>query len=279
MIKITQILLTLLVITLLTSCDFIRNSFTYKDKTEELVEAIIDEDYDKAYNQFATEHEIATDVDKETLKDGLIEFRELVVKNFGTELEYTFIKSEKKFSTKEEGNTPPNTTIALVEFKNDKDFGVFQLLFDDESGKILNIDPLDIKEPIPSMTIFWLFGILTISIPIFNIYVIRQIKRSNLSKKWLKYLAVIILNIPSISYTAISGLSFQLIKFQILLGFGFNYNSFYDSYWEFGIPLGGIYWFWKLRNNKAETIKKKPITKTDTFEQGESTIIEKNDNE
>lgn len=275
--KITRIFLTLLVTTILASCDFLKNASTYKEKTEELVEAIIDEDYDKAYNQFATEHEIATDTDKETLKAGLIELRDLLVTSFGTELEYRLIKAEKKFSTKEEANTPPNTTLALVEFKNDKDFGVFQLLFDDKSGKILNIDPLGLKEPIPSMTLFWLFGILIVIVPIFNIYVITQIKKSNLSKKWLKYLAVFVFNIPSISYTVLSGLSFELLKLQILLGIEFNYNTFYDSYWQFGIPLGGIYWFWKLRNNKVEPIRKKPITNTDTAKQGVSTIIEKND--
>ena len=64
----------------------------------------------------------------DTMKMGLVNFRQLIVDNWGTELEYTFMKSEKKFSTIESENTPPNTTIVLVEFNNQKDFGVFQVL-------------------------------------------------------------------------------------------------------------------------------------------------------
>jgi hypothetical protein len=245
-----KIVLTVLTVSLLTGCDFIKNTFTYKDKTKDFVETLLKEDYDKAIDHFAMEHEMAKNTDIEAMKKGLADFRELVVKNFGTELNYSFMKSEKKFSTNAEENTPPNTTVALIEFSNDKEFGVFKVLFDDNSGKILNINTLDVKQPIPSMTIFWLFGLLAICIPIFNIYVIRQIKRSDLNKKWLKYIAVIFLNVPAITYAAVNGLSFNLLSFQILLGVSFGYMGFLNSYWTFGLPLGGLYWFWKLRQQK-----------------------------
>ncbi len=198
------------------------------------------------------EHEMAKNTNIDTMKMGLANFRQPIVNNWGTELEYSFMKSEKKFSTVEADNTPPNTTLVLVEFNNQKEFGVLQVLFDDNSGKILNIKTLDVKAPIPSMTLFWLFGLLAICIPVFNIYVIRQIKRSNLKKKWLKYIAVIFLNTPAITYAAVNGLSFKLINFQILLGVSFGYMGYLNSYWTFGIPLGGLYWFWKLRQQKNE---------------------------
>ncbi|UJP67146.1 hypothetical protein IPZ59_18455 [Mongoliitalea daihaiensis] len=255
-----QIVLTILTVSLLTGCDFIKNTFTYKDKTKEFVETLINEDYDKAIDQFAMEHEMARNTDKEAMKNGLADFRELVVKNFGTELNYSLMKSEKKFSTNEEENTPPNTTVALIEFSNDKEFGVFNVLFDDNSGKILNINTLDVKQPIPSMTIFWLFGLLAICIPIFNIYVIRQIKRSDLKKKWLKYIAVIFLNVPAITYAAVNGFSFSLLSFQILLGVSFGYMGFLNSFWTIGVPLGGLYWFWKLRQQENEGAKTEMTT-------------------
>jgi hypothetical protein len=31
--------------------------------------------------------------------------------------------------------------------------------------------------------------------------------------------------------------------------------GFLNSYWTFGIPLGGLYWFWKLRQYKNEVIE------------------------
>lgn len=257
MTRMKQIVLTILTVSLLTSCDFIKNSFTYKDKTKDFVETLIKEDYTKCIDQMAMTHEMAKNTNIDTMKIGLGNFRQLIVSNWGKELEYSFMKSEKKFSTVEGENTPPNTTIALIEFKNKKDFGVLQVLFDDKSQKILNIKTLDVKAPIPSMTYFWLFGLIAICIPIFNIYIIRQIKRSDLRKKWLKYIAVIFLNTPAITYAAVSGLSFKLINLQILLGISFGYMGYLNSYWTFGIPLGGLYWFWKLKQKKNALIKTK----------------------
>ena len=28
--------------------------------------------------------------------------------------------------------------------------------------------------------------------------------------------------------------------------------GYLNSYWTFGIPLGGLYWFWKLRQQKND---------------------------
>lgn len=250
-----QFVLTILTVILLTGCDFIKNTFTYKDKTKEFVEYLLMEDYNKCLDLFAMEHEMAKNTNIDTLKLGLANFRQLLVNNWGTELEYSFIKSEKKFSTVEADKTPPNTMLVLVEFNNQKEFGVLQVLFDDTSKKILNIETLDIKEPIPTMTLFWLFGFLAICVPIFNIYVIRQIKRSDLKKKWLKYIAVIVLNTPAINYAAVNGLSFKLINIQMLFGVSFGYMGYLNSYWTFGIPLGGLYWFWKLRQQKNKVVE------------------------
>ncbi len=247
-----QIVLTILTVSLLTGCDFIKNTFTYKDKTKEFVETLLKEDYNKCVNLFALEHETAKNTNIDTMIMGLANFRQLIVNNWGTELEYSFMKSEKLFSTVETENTPPNTTLVFVEFNNQKDFGVLEVLFDDTSKKIMSIKTLDVKAPIPTMTLFWLFGLLAICIPVFNIYVIRQIKRSDLNRKWVKYIAVTFLNTPAITYTAVNGLSFKLLNFQILLGVSFGYMGYLSSYWTFGIPLGGLYWFWKLRNQKIE---------------------------
>jgi hypothetical protein len=114
---------------------------------------------------------------------------------------------------------------------------------------------LDIKAPIPAMMYFWLFGLFAVCVPMFNIYVIRQIKQSDLKKKWLKYISVIFLNVPAITYAAVSGLSFNLLSFQLLFGISFNYSGYLNSAWTFGLPLGGLYWFWKLRQLKNEAIE------------------------
>ena len=238
--------------TVLTSCEFISNTFKYKNTTKEFVEALLNEDYDKCVDLFALEHEMAQNIPIDSMKVGLPGFRNLIVNNFGKQLEYSLMKYEKTFSTIEGKSTPPKTTRVLVEFGNQNEFGVLTVLFDDTSKKILNLKPLDVKEKVPNMVPFWLFGLFAFCIPIFNIYVISLIKKSNLKRKWLKYLSVLFFNVPAITYSAIGGLGFKLLNFQILLGISFSYMGYLNSMWAFGIPFGGLYWLWKLKTKKEE---------------------------
>ena len=101
---------------------------------------------------------------------------------------------------------------------------------------------------------------MAICVPIFNIWIIRKIKKSDLKKKWLKYIAVIFLNVPAITYNAVYGLSFSLLSFQILFGISFSYMGYLSSAWTFGIPLGGLYWLWKLNKKEDVTTENKIIT-------------------
>lgn len=246
-------LIILLTFSALFGCEFISNSLTYEKTTRSFVESVLNEDYESASNQMALEHEGFKHISADSLKKDLIGFREIIIQNFGTELEYKFMIARKSFSTMEGQGTAPNTALAQVQFSNSKEFGVFEITFDDFTNKIINIRTLDIKEPIPNMLPFWLFGLFAICIPIFNIYVIRKVYKSSLRKKWLKYLAIIIFNTPSITYNALSGLSFKLIQFQLLLGIGFKHMGYLNSIWSIGIPLGGIYWLWKLKQKEKST--------------------------
>lgn len=247
-----QLLLLVIPMLLMTHCTFIGNMFEFRKTTEEFTEALISEDYDKCVDLFAMEHEMAQGVNIDTMKAALPYFRELIVDNFGKDLIYTLMTVEKTFSTVAGEGTPPNTTDVVVQIENQEAFGVIQLLFDDTSKKILFVKPLDVKRKIPNMLPFWAFGLLAICIPIFNIYVINRIRKSELKRKWLKYLTVIIFNVPAIVYSAVGGLALNLLSFQLLLGISFSYMGYLNAMWAFGIPLGGIYWLWKLNNSKEE---------------------------
>ena len=252
MTKLIQPLLLILTVSFLTSCDFINNTFTYKDTTQGFVKSLLEEDYEKSLTFMALDHEGFKNTNLDTLKSGLANFQKLIVNNFGNELDYKFMTANKTFSTVEGESTAPNTTKAQIQFSNKQEFGVFEITFEDNSNKILYIKTLDIKEKIPNMIMFWLFGILAICVPIFNIWVIRKIKKSDLNKKWLKYIAVIFLNVPAIIYSAVYGLSFKLLSFQILFGISFEYMGYLGSAWSFGIPLGGLYWWWELNGKKND---------------------------
>ncbi|WP_211480973.1 hypothetical protein [Arcticibacter eurypsychrophilus] len=244
----------------LTSCEFISNTFKYKDTTKLFIDNLLKRDYNKCIIGMAMKHDMATKTEINTLRNGLKNFRGLLVRNSGMQLEYSFMKAEKTFSSGREDNTPPNTTLVFIQFSDKDKFGVFRVLFDDKSKKILNINIVEMGIPIPSMVKFWLFGLLALCIPIFNIFVIRQIKQSELKKKWVKYIAVIVLNCPTIAYKAVGGLSITYFNFQLLFGFSFGLMGYLSSFWAFGIPLGGIYWLWRLKRINKPTDEILPET-------------------
>lgn len=76
-------------------CDFISNTFEYKDRTEEFVEALLSENYDRCMELFAMDHEMATNTNPDSMKTGLVNFRNRVIDNFGSVLDYSLMKSEK----------------------------------------------------------------------------------------------------------------------------------------------------------------------------------------
>lgn len=247
--KIKRLIPVLLVLLMLsTSCEFVGNTLKYKDTTKAFVNALNKDDYNKALTYMALDHKSAKNTNIDTLKKGLGNFKMMLSQKFGTELEYSFVSATKTFSTEETNNT----TNVQIQLANKEVFGMLDVVFDDKSNKILNINVLQINQPKPSMTFFWLFGLLAICVPAFNIYVIRLIKKSDLKKKWARYLAVILLNAPSITYNAVTGLSFKLISFQFLFGIGFSFMGYLNSGWVFGIPLGGLYWLWRLKQKQKD---------------------------
>jgi hypothetical protein len=240
-------ILVAVMIVIVSGCNFISNTFQYKNKTREFVELLIQGQYDQCVDRMAMDHEIARDSNIDTVKAALAYFRESLVGNWGAgPYDYSFMNSEKKLTTDDAEKMPDHTSLARIEFSNGKEFGVFEVVFDDRSNKILNIKMLDVKARIPSMTTFWLFGLLALCIPAFNIYMLIRIRRSSLKRKWVKYLAVICLNIPAFVFNPLEGLSFNLLSLQVMLGIGFSYMGYMSSSWTFGIPLGGFYWLWKL---------------------------------
>ncbi len=235
---------------LLAGCGLINKSEIYRSRTTVFIEALMKGDYDKCTEQLALESSLAKGTNIDTIKMGLKKFRTELARDFGTKLEFSSMEIKKKRSTKKAESTPPNTTLVLMEFENEKYIGVLKLLFDDTSDKIINISAVDVKTPKPNMLPFWLFGLLPLTVLAFNIYVIRQIKRSTQTKKLRKYLAVAMLNFPSVSYGAVSGISIKVLYFQFLMGVGASFTGYFGSVFTFGLPIGGLYWLIALKRHK-----------------------------
>lgn len=249
--KYLKIGIVLLALSLITSCRFFNNAKTYESTTESFIEALKQEDFDTCLSLMQLENGEGQRLDPDNLRVEFIHFKGMLNEHFGEKpYEYVLVKWAKTLSTNPEESTPINTTRAFVEFNNGDEVGVFQLLFDDTSNKILDIRTLDVKVNKPNLLLFWFSALIPLAVLLFNMYVIREIKRSNLPKKWLKYLAVILLNVPSFTYSAVGGVTFHLLYFQFLFGVGFSGQGIIESAWSVGIPLGGLYWIWKLKRWK-----------------------------
>ena len=229
------------------SCQFISNSFDYKDSSIDFMENVMDGKIENSYNQFALENDAFKNTDKDALKEHLYQFRNDMISQYGKDIEFSFLGATTTFYSTEEQSFP-NSTIVNISFENKTDYGIIQFVFDNETHKILNVSPQYAKQPIPSMFVYYaliLIGLLVVAI---NIYAIIKIKKSKLNRKWLKYLAVILLNFPTLYYSINDGFDFKLISFQSF-GFGFNYASYYSNL-HLTLPIGAIYWLWKLNQQK-----------------------------
>ena len=79
--RIEQIVLTILTVSILTSCNFVSNLFKYRETTKELVNNILKKDYDNAVKLFALEHPSFAGTSVDTLKAKLPSMRDILVKN------------------------------------------------------------------------------------------------------------------------------------------------------------------------------------------------------
>jgi hypothetical protein len=237
----------------LQSCDsfisFLSDSAAYQKTSKEFLKSLMDKNYDKCVTYL--DSTLTKKENNDTLKLKLNQIREIITQNFGTEIEFNFQKSGKKFTSIEAEKLPPYSTRVLFRVSNPREFGMVTFIFNDNSRKILSFNLAGNKwfmeEKKHKSVLFWLFGLLAIGIALFNVFAIVRIKNSNLNNKWLKYIAVILLNVPSIIYDSANGFDFKLFHFQIILGFGYS-----NAVWQIGVPLGGIYWFLKLKFHKKE---------------------------
>ncbi|GAB4034751.1 hypothetical protein [Spirosoma jeollabukense] len=100
--------------------------------------------------------------------------------------------------------------------------------------------------------IFSLLGWVVLAL---NLYAIYKVWKANVFSKWWKILLPILVNLPTLTYSAAQGVGFQLLNF-LLFGKGVaqNYQSnpfepvIAGETISFALPLGALYVFYKLDN-------------------------------
>ncbi len=240
----------LFVISFFCSCDFAGNILKYRTTSFEFADHLVKQEYDSCISLMAMDHELGKETNVDTLKSRFNYLSTLLVRSFGNKLNYTFVSGNKTYSTIKSEKTVPHSTNVIIQFDNAREFGMMQFLFDDISGKILNIKILDFKQPIPTtgeLSPYGLFCLLAVLVVSFNIYVIIKVKRSQAIKKWKKYLVIIAFNFPVLGYNVITGFYFKVLTF-LFMGLSFSAMGYAGTACSFGLPLGGLYVFWKLYN-------------------------------
>lgn len=191
------------------------------------------------------------------IKSGLERVRLKLVEDFGENLEFSYMGPGDKMPgvSKKSG-----ANVYLLQVSNQKEVGVIEVIFDEKSDKIADIMGLKIKNDIPDRTDFWIFGLASLLVPLFNIYVIRKVMRSDMADKWLYYFIIIIINVGAIGCLPVRGLVFNLYKMQPFLGISFIQMGLMGSTFVIGVPLGGLYVLWLLKKGsykKAEVLTHK----------------------
>lgn len=250
------IIVTVLTIPLLSGCQIISN-FTDKAKygapSEEFMNYLMKRDYDKCVSLM----DISRTPNTTELKAGLNRFRTNLANDFGENLSFSFMGSA---DNKPGISAKPGTKIFLIQLSNQTELGVVEAIFDAKSDKIADIMALKIRDQVPNRTDFWVFGFVCLLVPIFNLFVIRKVMRSNMANKWLYYFIVIVLNIGAIGCIPVKGLVFNLYKMEPILGFDYLSLGLMGSSFIMGVPVGGIYVLWTLKKGdykKVDTVKAK----------------------
>ncbi len=129
---------------ILSGCSFIGNVYRYSKTSKELINSIMSEDYEKAYDLFA--YEKYGEIPIDTFKVHITKFRTVVVDNFGTDFDLSFVHAKKTtLNTEDPG---PHPTKVQIQIKNDTHYGYFTVLFDDEVNQVANINLENINNPL-----------------------------------------------------------------------------------------------------------------------------------
>ncbi|MFT5780260.1 MAG: hypothetical protein ACI837_003221 [Crocinitomicaceae bacterium] len=232
-----RILFLLVLIVFTTGCSFLNSSSEGYDNAVSQVNAIVSGDFDEAISYFDIDLSDTAQVNQ--LKRAIPNIQKAITENFGTEYDLSFSKSDKsfKFSTAEESSVEP--LKIKIQIKNDTHFGVIEATINEQNSKIQYINLLNYKEEIPSYLLLYLAGLIAIGVAALNVMAIRRIRKSNLKKKWLRIIGVLVFNVPAITLTALGHFSLD-ISFQILLGIGFSATGIDETLVTFGIPIGSI---------------------------------------
>lgn len=248
LIVLRRILLLLFIISF-SSCNFFESYFSAKKKSLEFVDALLADDFAKCVELMPWE--LYPRMSKDTMQMQFREFKKEMDATFGRNLKPTFLKAvtDKNYT----GATPIIHELGVVQLANDTCYGNFEIRFDNQTGKVDNIEQL-FKKTVPDKFNFYFFVFLSFIVLSINVFAIWKVAKSNLIGKWKWILAILLLNFPALVYSISKGL---FIGWKSILLCGVDYTVFDldDLGVKIGLPIGAIWVFYKLYYKKSSYLQ------------------------
>ena len=235
-----------------------------KEKSIQIAKYIVEGDYEKVMEE--SDDLVFQQMSRYTFTIGLQSMHDLIQTGLGSEVEYTFIQSEKKYRIQKgkEPNIEDNHDVTIIMLSNGNKSTMLTLFYNRETGKPYYFHVDDVREC--DMTRFWILSSLGLLVIAFIIYTIVRVKKSDMKKKWVKYILAVVVNIPLFLVTS-SGVKLSLGL--SIMGVGFEYLG-PDSYTKIAFPLGSIIVLYLLRKHN----KKKETETVETTENSQNEIEE-----
>ena len=184
----------------------------------------------------------------------------------------SFYKSSKTLLFSTSKNDSQSVTNTEIDYKTDlkKGWLHINLVVENINNNLrisgIHVEP--ISQPIEELTAFtfknagfvdYLFLIIAVFIPVFIIYSIIQLFRTEISKKWLRFIFILFGICKFNLYWATSKITLALFSFQIL-GAGYYKPGILSPYIiSISIPLGAIIFYGKRRKLFQYKLREKEL--------------------
>lgn len=222
------------------------NSFN-KEKSIEITQNVAEGNYDAVLNEL--DESVFQITGEDSLKTILTKMAQQIKLNVGDDLDYTFLKGEKKFVYHSDQKNDYFYTETMISGE-DKCYTA-KIYYNPTTNKPISIQLSEPYENPYTTSFWWIAAILGLGVMAFNIFTIVKVKKSNLDRKWLMYLLIILLNTPYISSSP-EKISAGISIIHIL-GFGYAFMGKY-SFVKIGIPIGAFIAWYKMKKQKQKEV-------------------------
>ncbi len=231
-------------IILLISCDLYRSPFPLKKQGDMFLTHLLKGQYDSCMAKMVTINN-GTRAEKDSMRVELEKLRASIVNDLGFSIDNTVLITRKEYENAAVSWLSSKASILEIDLFTKQKKGSLQFVIDDRTLKVINYKYITSKPATFSFVKFWFFTFLVLSTLVFNFYIVWIIARSNLSKKVMDYLVVILFNVPLFFFVV--KISNSVYEFKQFFGKAFQIDNAGMLAFIMISPIAGIRIISKLR--------------------------------